>query len=101
MKVKIDTTDSSVVKLEIDGKAYDSDSKNGNSQTLLPYLNSVLSDMGKSMSDITEVEVATGPGSFTGIRVGVSVAQTIGFVNGIKVNGKDVVAGEKIEIVYE
>lgn len=34
------------------------------------------------------IEVETGPGSFTGIRVGVSVANALGFTLGIPVNGK-------------
>ena len=31
------------------------------------------------MADLTKVVVCTGPGSFTGIRVGVSLAQALGF----------------------
>lgn len=34
------------------------------------------------------IEVETGPGSFTGLRVGVSVANALGFALGIPVNGK-------------
>lgn len=34
------------------------------------------------------IEVETGPGSFTGIRVGVSVANALGYSLGIPVNGK-------------
>ncbi len=36
------------------------------------------------------IEVETGPGSFTGLRVGVSVANALGFALGIPVNGKNV-----------
>lgn len=34
------------------------------------------------------IEVETGPGSFTGIRVGVAVANSLGYSLGIPVNGK-------------
>ncbi len=34
------------------------------------------------------IEVETGPGSFTGLRVGVSVANALGFALGIPVNSK-------------
>lgn len=34
------------------------------------------------------IKVETGPGSFTGLRVGVSVANALGFALGIPVNGK-------------
>ncbi|MBI2334456.1 hypothetical protein HYU96_01515 [Candidatus Daviesbacteria bacterium] len=36
------------------------------------------------------VEVETGPGSFTGLRVGVSVANALGFALDIPVNGKKI-----------
>lgn len=37
---------------------------------------------------LKEIEVETGHGSFTGLRVGVSVANALGFALGIPVNGK-------------
>lgn len=39
---------------------------------------------------LTHIEVETGPGSFTGLRVGVSVANALGFALGIPVNGKKI-----------
>jgi len=42
------------------------------------------------------IEVETGPGSFTGLRVGVSVANALGFSLGISVNGKKM----ETELVY-
>ena len=36
------------------------------------------------------IEVETGPGSFTGLKVGVSVANALGFSLGIPVNGKKI-----------
>lgn len=40
------------------------------------------------LSDVTEIEVVTGPGSFTGLRVGAAVANTLGLLLDIPVNGK-------------
>lgn len=37
---------------------------------------------------LTRIEVETGPGSFTGLRVGVAVANALGFSLNIPVNGK-------------
>ncbi len=58
------------------------------SQALLPLIQNALKKAGISLQDLTGVNVATGPGSFTGIRVGVSVANALGFALGIPVNGK-------------
>lgn len=41
-----------------------------------------------TLYDIDAVEVNTGPGSFTGLRVGTAVANALGFALGIPINGK-------------
>ncbi len=41
-----------------------------------------------SWKELDGVEVDTGPGSYTGLKVGVSVAQALGFALNIPVNGK-------------
>ncbi|MBR2879424.1 MAG: tRNA (adenosine(37)-N6)-threonylcarbamoyltransferase complex dimerization subunit type 1 TsaB, partial [Oscillospiraceae bacterium] len=43
--------------------------------TLLPMAEDLLKNAGLKMSDIDAVAVARGPGSFTGIRIGVSAAK--------------------------
>lgn len=45
------------------------------SRTLLPMLEDMLKNTEKKMSDVDLVAVAHGPGSFTGIRIGVSTAK--------------------------
>lgn len=45
------------------------------SETLLPMVETILISAGLSMSNIDLIGVATGPGSFTGLRIGVSVAK--------------------------
>lgn len=49
------------------------------SRTLVPMIDNLLSVTGKSVSDIELVSVSNGPGSFTGVRIGVSVAKGIAF----------------------
>lgn len=58
------------------------------SQALLPLIDKLLKEANIEMRDLTGIEVSTGPGSFVGIRVGVSVANTLGFALNIPVNGK-------------
>lgn len=45
------------------------------SQTLLVMAEDLLKQCGKTVSDITAVAVAAGPGSFTGVRIGVAAAK--------------------------
>lgn len=51
------------------------------SQVLLPLVT-------KLLKDIKAIEVETGPGSFTGLRVGAAVANALGFALNIPVNNK-------------
>ena len=45
------------------------------SRTLLPMVDSVLNSCGESMDHVDVVAVAVGPGSFTGLRIGVATAK--------------------------
>ena len=45
------------------------------SQTLMVMAEDLLKQVGKTVNDITAVAVAEGPGSFTGVRIGVAAAK--------------------------
>ena len=45
------------------------------SKTLLPMTHSLLDSLGMTIQDIDKIAVAHGPGSFTGIRIGVATAK--------------------------
>ena len=45
------------------------------SQTIMVMAEDLLKQCGKQVSDLTAIGVANGPGSFTGIRIGVAVAK--------------------------
>ena len=47
------------------------------SQTLMPMTVKMLSDAGLSSSDIDALAISNGPGSFTGIRIGISAVKGI------------------------
>lgn len=57
---------------------------NGNthSETLLPMAESVLRCTGKTVNDIDLFAVAAGPGSFTGVRIGVATVKGLAFGKG-------------------
>lgn len=51
------------------------------SQTLIPMAEQLLKSVSLSVNDIDAVAVNAGPGSFTGVRIGVAAAKGIAFAN--------------------
>jgi tRNA threonylcarbamoyladenosine biosynthesis protein TsaB len=101
MKLFIDTSDSKEVVIKLDSKEYKADAKEQKAQKLLPFIKETLESQNKKLEDLTEIEVNTGPGSFTGLRVGVSVANALGWTLGIPVNGQDLKDKGMVKINYE
>lgn len=69
------------------------------SQVLLPLIVKLLklyNTRGVQWEILEGIEVEIGPGSFTGLRVGVSVANALGYSLNIPVNGKKL----ETELVY-
>jgi len=60
------------------------------SQGILPLIEKFLKTENLSFSDLSGIEVNIGPGSFTGLRVGVSIANSMGTILQIPINGKPV-----------
>lgn len=91
MILKIDTTKREEIKVWLleKGKIKDKivSQQQFGSQVLLPQITEILKKNKIQFSDITAIDVNTGPGSFTGTRVGIAVANTLGFALDIPVNG--------------
>lgn len=101
MKLYIDTSSSEKIIIGLGGDRFETESKKEKAQRLLPFIVETLEKKGKSIDDITSVEVNPGPGSFTGLRVGVSIANAIGYTKKIPVNGKLISNGDFVEISYK
>lgn len=101
MKIYIDTSDSERIKVGLDKYLVTVQSRREKSQVLLPTIDQLLKRHKMSIKDIDAIWVNTGPGSFTGIRIGVSVANALGFAQGVPVNGKDIASCGSIEPKYE
>jgi len=57
----------------------------GHSERLLPMIDAALAEPGWSLSELDGLAFGAGPGSFTGIRIGCSVAQGLAFGSGLRV----------------
>jgi tRNA threonylcarbamoyladenosine biosynthesis protein TsaB len=56
-------------------------------QTLVPGIAALLNQAGWKPHDVELVAVTTGPGSFTGLRIGVTTAKTFAYATGCQVLG--------------
>ena len=103
MKLIIDTrsNEKTIIALVVDGKKMEESlqTNHTHSQAVLPLIEKILSEHKLSLKDITNIEVPVDTGSYTGRRVGAAIAQTLGTLLSISVNGKQ--AGSSIEILYD
>ncbi len=89
-RIVIDTTDNTktLIKLERDNASDEIvEPAQPRSQVTLLLIEKILKRNNIKPEDLDEVLVNTGPGSFTGTRVGVAIANALGFGIDIKVNG--------------
>lgn len=76
------------LSLVVDGKEKSNvyeEGINNHSVTIIPYLEKILKQEHLTLQDLTDVIVGIGPGSYTGVRIGVTVAKMIGYLNGIDI----------------
>lgn len=59
----------------------------GLAKGLLAFLEAQLSEAGKAWADITGIVVYQGPGSFTGLRIGITVCNALAYANAIPIVG--------------
>jgi tRNA threonylcarbamoyladenosine biosynthesis protein TsaB len=61
--------------------------KRGHAEALMPLIGRVIAASGAAFADLDRIAVTTGPGSFTGLRVGLSAARGIALAANIPVVG--------------
>ena len=100
--LKIDTSDNKQIAVELEANGKNErlveDATFLKSEAALPAVEKLLQGNNLKIEDIEKVEVNRGPGSFTGLRVGVSIANALSFLLKIPVNKREV--GELEEPVY-
>ena len=97
-KIYIDTTDNTrvLVRLTIDDETYTKEKgvETRSAQLVLPLIDELLKEHSLTPHDLDEVEVSVGPGSFTGVRVGVTIANALAFTLDIPINKTKIVHGK-------
>lgn len=91
MRLFIDTSDNKRTMVGLDNFWLEKPTGADKSQQVLKLIEQILKIHKKTLKDITEIKVETGPGSFTGLRVGAAVANTLAWTLRISVNGKKIV----------
>ena len=60
-------------------------SNKGHSRILVPLIDKILKDKKLDIKDLNEILVINGPGSFTGVRLGITVAKTLAYTLNIPI----------------
>ena len=86
IRLSFDTsTKDLIVALDCDGTLFtrvEKDCLKGHSEILIPTIDDLLREAGKTVGEVDAFGVCIGPGSFTGIRIGVTTARTFCQVTG-------------------
>ena len=76
MRLSLDTSTPETI-LKLDDKEYRYNFDRDLAEKLLGWINDKLQKNNKSWHDITEITFMSGPGSFTGLRIGASIVNTL------------------------
>lgn len=76
MKLYLDTSQFEVV-LRLDSQEYRADLGHSMAEKLLGFIEEKLKANGKTWQDLTEITYYSGPGSFTGLRIGACLVNTL------------------------
>jgi tRNA threonylcarbamoyl adenosine modification protein YeaZ len=76
MKLYLDTSTSTTI-LKLDDKEYTWESGHDLAEKLLQFIHEKLQEDKSDWHDLTEITFMSGPGSFTGLRIGAAVVNTL------------------------
>ena len=95
MKMYLDTSTPETI-LKLDDVEYRYVFANDLAEKLLEFLNEKLTENGKTFQDLEEITFMSGPGSFTGLRIGAAIVNTLAHELKIPLYNH---YGEKVKII--
>lgn len=91
MELTIDTSDNTQTTVGLDDEILTQPTGPNHSQNVLGLINELLEKKKVDIAEITKISVNIGPGSFTGLRVGTAIANTLAWLLKVPVNDKEIV----------
>ena len=76
MKLYLDTSTSETI-FKLDDKDYNHNFGHDLAEKLLQFIHDKLKENDKNWHDLTEITFMSGPGSFTGLRIGATIVNTL------------------------
>ena len=88
--LKIDTSDNKELKIGLDDDnfVFKQTEVSLKAENTLEKIDSILKEKKLSICDISEIKINRGPGSFTGLKVGVAIGNALSFSLAIPINDK-------------
>ena len=96
MKLYIDSTDNKKTIIRLGETEFVNEVASPRDQNILLFLQQSMAKLGLTPKDLTSIEVNPGPGSFTGSRLGVTIANALCYSLKIPVNGQN----NQVEVIY-
>jgi len=96
MKINLDSTDNLKTIIKVGGHSYSRVVTSPKDQDVFGFLIDCLAESGNSLHDVSAIDVNAGPGTFTGTRIGVAIANALGYALNIPVNGSH----EPVDPIY-
>lgn len=88
MLLSLDTSNNLKTVVGLGTQNYTTTYDSPRDQNVLHAITTAMRQQNISLTDLTEIQVNLGPGSFTGLRVGVAIANTLSFALQIPINNQ-------------
>ena len=95
MKLYLDTSTPNTI-LKLDDKTYEYNFDPNLAEKLLKFIHDKLAENSANFKDITEITFMSGPGSFTGLRIGAAIVNTLASELNIPLYNH---RGEKLQLI--